>query len=210
MKSKKKYEILKDSDQSSRANGLRESIYMAKLYGVKRRSWKHMTAARLIFKGDVPTLTYLGLHETRFDALYPWTRQTKNFYLKVLDTDEILEKLIQYGISEEDLVEGLSKLNELEGNKYWKKQVDEEWAEGEYKLQESYGKLKEWMTEFEDTVRVACKDKPEHVVKLGLEKSVEDVIERQKLDERRAWKKILEEKAKKDLELPPKKGKDAE
>jgi hypothetical protein len=167
-----------------------------------------MTAARLIFKGDVATLTYLGLQETRFDALYPWTRQTKNFYLNVLDKDEILEKLIQYGISEEDLVESLSKLNELEGNKYWKKQVDEEWAEGEYKLQESFGKLREWMTEFEDTVRVACKEAPEQVVKLGFEESVEDVIERQKLDERRAWKKRLEEKAKKDLELPPKKEKD--
>jgi hypothetical protein len=168
-----------------------------------------MTAARLLFKGDMSTLTSLGLHETQFDTLYPWTMQAKKFYLNVLEKDEILQELIRFGFREDDLVESLSKLNELEANKYWRKQTDEEWAEGEYKLQQSFKDLQEWMGEFEDTVRIACKDKPEYVVKLGFEDSVEDVIERQKLDERRTWKKILAARAKKDLELPPRKEKGA-
>jgi hypothetical protein len=173
---------------------LRKAIYEAKLFGARRGFWVHATAARLLFKDDIPTLTRLGLHETQHTALYAWTQQAKHFYVKALKDDKVLQKLNQYHIPEEELETRLQKLNELEKNKFWKKQTDKEWARGEYRMMESMEKLVDFMEGFEAASREAFKDEPQHLVTLGMEKSVEDAIERRKLDERRKWKNKEREK----------------
>lgn len=173
---------------------LRKAIYEAKLFGARRGFWVHATAARFLFKDDIPTLTRLGLHEKRDTRLYPWTQQAKHFYVKALKDDNVIQKLNQYDIPEDELETRLKKLKELEGNKFWKKQTDEEWAKGEYRMMESMEKLADFMEGFEAASRDAFKDKPEYLVTLGMEKSVEEAIERQKLDERRKWKNKEREK----------------
>jgi hypothetical protein len=61
-------------------------------------------------------------------------------------------------------------------------------------MMESMEKLVDFMEGFEAASREAFKDEPQHLVTLGMEKSVEDAIERRKLDERRKWKNKEREK----------------
>ncbi|MDQ1352231.1 MAG: hypothetical protein QG657_2537 [Acidobacteriota bacterium] len=171
-----------------RESQLKMSQYRFKLQEIKRLYWVHMTAARIIFKNDFSTMRSLGLHETSWDVLFPWTRQAREFYQKVLHNEEILGKMMDYGITREELELGLLKLKDLEGNKYWKKQCNEEEAAGEYRLQESLAKLEEYMEDFKWVSRQAFKDQPQYLVTLGIEKSLEDAIESVKRDERRQWK----------------------
>lgn len=173
-----------------RETQLKKTLYEEKRLEIKRMYWVHMTSVRLLFKNDAAILIQLLLVEKHDSRIYPWTQQAKEFYRKVIHNETILERLTEYGIRKENLELAQLKLKELEGNKFWKKQCDDEWTEGEYKLQESFLKLQEWMDDFEETSREAFKDQPEYLVKLGFEKSVEDALERQKKDERRKWKKI--------------------
>ncbi|MCP5102144.1 MAG: hypothetical protein GY950_02130, partial [bacterium] len=71
----------------------------------------------------------------------------------------------------------------------WRKHTHEEWAKGEYELQKMYDDVKKTFYKDSGKVREALKDEPEKIVQLGLEKSVEDVLERQEKDKRRKWKK---------------------
>jgi hypothetical protein len=174
--------------QLPRESQLKKAQYQAKLYAAQHMYRVHMTAARIIFKADMTVLTSLALQETRWDSIFPWTRQAKEFYRKVLYNEEILGKMIDYGITREELELALLKLKDLEGNKYWKKQCNEEDAAGEYRLMGHMEKLVEYMEDFEYVSRLAFKDKPQYLVTLGFEKSLEDAIESQKRDERRKWK----------------------
>lgn len=171
-----------------RESQLKMSQYLSKLQEIQRLYWIHMTAARIIFENDFGSMRLLALQETRWKSIYPWTQQGKEFYQKVLHNEEILRKIIDYGISMEELELGLLKLKDLEGNKYWKKQCNEDYIAGEYRLSQVMAKLAANMQECEIASRQAFKDQPEILVELGLEKSVEDAIESVKRDERRKWK----------------------
>ncbi|HLP45231.1 MAG TPA: hypothetical protein VK469_04755 [Candidatus Kapabacteria bacterium] len=171
-----------------RESQLKMSQYLSKLQVIRRMYWIHMTVARFIFKNDLRAMSSLALQETRWDLIFPWTRQAKEFYQKTLYNEEFLGKMIESGISREELELGLLKLKDLEGNKYWKKQCDEEYVDVEYRLSEVTARLAQHMQECEYASRQAFKDQPQHLVTLGFEESVEDVIERQKRDERRKWK----------------------
>lgn len=171
-----------------RESQLKMSQYLSKLQAIRRMYWIHITVARFIFKNDLRAMISLALQETRWDLIFPWTRQAKEFYQKTLYNEEFLGKMIEYGISREELELGLLKLKDLEGNKYWKKQCDEEYVDVEYRLSEVTARLAKHMQECEYASRQAFKDHPQHLVTLGFEESLEDVIESQKRDERRKWK----------------------
>lgn len=171
-----------------RESQLKMSQYQSKLKAVRRMYLIHVTAARIIFKNNMVTMISLGIHETRWDLIFPWTKQAREFYQKVLHNEEILGKMIDYGISREEPEQMLLKLKDLEGNKYYKKQSQEETVKVNYQLSEANAKIAKDMEYYEWASRQAFKDKPQHLVTLGFEKSVEDAIESFKRDERRQWK----------------------
>lgn len=174
--------------QLPRESQLKKSQYLSKLRVIQRMYWIHMTVARFIFKDDLGAITSLALQETRWNLNFPWTRQAREFYQKALYNEEFLVKMVDYGISREELELGLLKLKDLEGNKYWKKQCEEEYVDVEYRLSEVKERLAKHMQECEYASRQAFKDQPQHLVTLGFEESLEDAIESQKRDERRKWK----------------------
>jgi len=174
--------------QLPRESQLKMSQYLSKLQAIRRMYWIHATAARGIFKENMGAMVSLSLQQTRWGFISPWTQQAKEFYQKVLHNEDLLKKMIDYGISSEELELGLLKLKDLEGNKFWRKQCNEEYVAGEYRLSEVMARLANQMQECEIASRQAFKDQPEILVHLGLEKSVEDAIESQKRDERRKWK----------------------
>ncbi len=174
--------------QLPRESQLKMSQYLSKLHAIQRMYWIHMTVARIIFKNDLGAIISLALQETRWDLIYPWTRQAKEFYQKALYNEEILVKMIEYGISREELELALLKLKDLEGNKYWRKQCNEQYVDVEYRMSEVQARLVKHMQEYEYASRQAFKDKPQHLVTLGFEESLEDAIESQKRYERRKWK----------------------
>lgn len=178
----------KSNTRLPRESQLKMSQYQSKLKAVRRMYWIHVTAARIIFKNNIVTMISLGIHETRWDLIFPWTKQAREFYQKVLHNEEILGKMIDYGITREELEQCLLKLKELEGNKYYKKQSQEESVKVNYQLSEANAKIVKDMEYYEWASRQAFKDKPQILVDLGFEKSVEDAIESFKRDDRRQWK----------------------
>lgn len=177
-----------------RETQLKKAIYEAKLQEMRGIYWVDMTAARLVFKNEPTALVIMKLDEKQNHGLFPFTQQAKFFYRRILQDDYMRDKMEQFGITREEMELSLLKLKDLEGNKFWKKQYEEELNEGEYELQESYQRLKVWMDDFEKASRNAFKDEPRHLVTLGFEKSVEDALERQKKDERRKWKNKRDER----------------
>ncbi len=192
--SKDKRKSTANHGQTPRETQLKKDMFIAALHEAKAQYWGHVASARIAFKTDRTTTAYLGIHLPEITALGGWTRQAKEFYRKTLNKEEIPEKLAEYGIPKITLETCLARLKNLEGSKFWRKQTQEEWAKGEYVLQQTLEKAKKSFYEMADVSREAFKDTPENIVKLGLENSVEDVIERQKRDERRKWKKKAEEK----------------
>ena len=177
-----------------RESQLKKAIYESKLQEMRQTYWVHMTAARLVFKNQPDILINLKLDEKQNHSLFPFTQQAKFFYRKILQDDQLRESMEQYGVTKEDMDLAHLKLKDLESNKFWKKQYEDELNQGEYELQESFQRLKAWMEDFEKASREAFKDTPKHLVTLGFEKSVEDALERQKRDERRKWKNKHEER----------------
>ncbi len=177
-----------------RETSFKKAVYEATLFGLRKKYWVHVTAARYLFKDDIVAFALLHLHKTRFAHLYPWTRQAKDFYRKILKNDEAIKKLTQYDISEQELKTTLKQLKELEGNKFWKKQTHEDWARSEYKFQQAYKEARETFTKVAEVSHTAFKDQPETLVELGLGKSIEEVLEKQEKDQRRRWKNREREK----------------
>lgn len=185
-----------DNGQAPRETRIKKDLFTAALHDARAAYWGHVTSARMVFKSDLHATLYLELYRTRIPALAGWTLQAKEFYRKALYKEEILEKMAGYGIPKITLEACLARIKNLEGSKFWRKQTHDEWAKGEYVLQQKIEEAQKNFFEIADASREAFKDTPETIVKLGLENSVEDVVERQKRDERRKWKKKLEEKFK--------------
>lgn len=177
-----------------RESQLKKAVYESKLQEMRGTYWVDMTTARIVFKNESETLISLKLDEVQNHSLYPFTQNAKFFYRRILQDDRLCEKMNGHGVTREKIELTLLKLKDLESNKFWKKQCEDEFNQGEYQLQESYQRLKEWMDDFEKASREAFKDTPKHLVTLGFEKSVEEALERQKKDERRKWKKKHEER----------------
>ncbi|MCP5046168.1 MAG: hypothetical protein GY940_03290 [bacterium] len=169
----------------------KRDLFEARLHEVKRTFWIHMTAARIIFKSDTDILIQLLLNETRMKNLHPWAQGAKECYRRILNNEEVTGKLVEYGIPREEMELCLMKIKDLEVQKLWRIQVQKEWGKGEYEFQEAWKKFKDWMADFEDASYQAMEDQPELLVRMGMEKSVEDAIQTQEKRKRRKWKERM-------------------
>jgi len=172
-----------------RETQLKKAQYQAMLLEVQQMYWIHMTTARIIFKSDIIAMNTLDLQETRWDSIFSWTSQAKEFYHNVLHTDEFLKKMIAYGITGEELEQGLLKLKELEGDKYWKKQCNEEDAPGKSRPVNLVEKIRELAAAAEKASRRTFQEELKHRLEKFFAKAMEKAIEKKKKQMQRKLEK---------------------
>jgi len=178
-----------DNARLPRETQLKKTQYQAKLLEVQQMYWIHMTAARIIFKSDRIALNTLDLQETRWDSIFSWTGQAKEFYHKLLHTGEFLKKMTAYGINGEELEQGLLKLKELEEDKYWKKQCNDEDIPGKYRPVNLVEKIRELADAAEKASHRTFQEELKHRLKKFFDKAMEKAIEKKKRQIQREWEK---------------------
>ncbi|MCP5051763.1 MAG: hypothetical protein GY940_31645 [bacterium] len=167
---------------------LKRNRYETQLQELRRIHWSHMIAARFIYKSNNVFLNFLGLVEPRESWIDLWAGQAKDFYARVLSSEEILAKLEEFDITSDDIRLWISKMKNMEGNKIWIKECDDAWGQREYKLQAAMNRLNDYYTDMKKSFLQALKDEPEMLIELGMAESVEDVKEQQKRALQRNWK----------------------
>lgn len=128
----------------------------------------YVIVARIAFRRDRGTLQKLALTGSRKQSRAGWLAQAQQFYSNALANPTILEKLAKYGITVAVLEAGKSQVDEVASHNVDQKQYKGD-AQGATKLRaDAMAALEEWMRDFLRVARVALRDRPQFLPKLGL------------------------------------------
>lgn len=128
----------------------------------------HISLARVVFKNDRGAQEQLGLRGKRKRTFPGWVAQTNLFYSNALENPELLEKLAELNITEEELSEGKALANAV--NEAWSKQKKER-GEAQHiteKRDEVIEKLDDWYGDFIEVARVTLSKEPQLLEILGI------------------------------------------
>jgi hypothetical protein len=129
---------------------------------------EHYTLAKVALKNDLELQKKLGIHEPRERRFAESIKQARKFYDGAITDPEILALLAKLGLTAEKLQSGLTLLAEVEDL-----DAQQEDLKGKVKLatekrDASLEKLFDWVTDLIRICRVAFRDEPQTLERLGI------------------------------------------
>lgn len=128
----------------------------------------HVELARIAFKRDRAARQALALDGRRRRTTAGWLRQAQQFYTNALADDALQEGLARFKVTPEELAEGRDLVAAV-----GTADSDQEREKGEAQKaredrDEALDALDDWMDDFRDVARVAFRDDPQQLEKLGI------------------------------------------
>lgn len=124
--------------------------------------------ARIALKSEHACYLKLDLIGRRKESLSGWLKQAKQFYLNALADNVVLEKMAEFGMSQEKLEAGKTLVEQTETANAAQKKEKGEAQEATQKRDEALDDLEEWLSDFIAIARIALEDHPQLIEKLGV------------------------------------------
>jgi hypothetical protein len=127
----------------------------------------YVKVLRKAFKRDFNTLTALGLKGERDKMLAGRIVQAKDFYDIAMNKEDIFTKIQRYVISRKKLQAGLDLILDVETADEYQENVK---GKAQYSTEERdkvVQELDDWMSPYRETCRIAFKDQPQQLERLG-------------------------------------------
>jgi hypothetical protein len=124
--------------------------------------------ARISLRGDRGSYLKLNLDGIRKKSFSGRLSQAKIFYVNALADAGILAKLSKFSVTKEKLEAGKKLIDETEAANAMQKKESGEAQQATLDRDEEMDKLDEWMGDFKVIARIALKDKPQLLEKLGI------------------------------------------
>lgn len=129
---------------------------------------EHVTLARLALDDEHTKWLILALDGKRSRTLAGWLRQANEFYNNAVDNPEILEKIAVYGLTNEKLLEGKGKIKKVEISNDNHDKAKGTAQQSTIDRNNALKALEKWTFAFIQVCRLAFKDKPQLLEKLGI------------------------------------------
>ena len=129
---------------------------------------RYVSIARVAFKGQRGTLEALGIAEQRKKRLAPWLAQAQQFYANALADSAIQSRLAAFGITNEMLLAGQRQVDAVSGAASTRGQRRARAKDATRQRDATLAALDAWMADFRKIARVALRDRPGQLEKLGL------------------------------------------
>ncbi len=150
-------------DQFGATDAFRKAWEEAKeLYG------KHLTIARMLFKGNRDIEQDLALEGKRPQAFNPWLEVAVQFYDNALAQTAILERFAELGLTAEMLQEGKAKVEAVAAAEHAQEVARGKAQEATRRRDEAFAALGAWMEDYLTVAKVALKDAPQLAEMLGI------------------------------------------
>lgn len=128
----------------------------------------YVKIARICLRNDRGSYLKLNLDGSRKKTLSGMLSQAKIFYVNALADPGILAKLSKFSVTKEKLEAGKKLIDETEAAIAMQKKEGGEAQQATFDRNEDMHKLDEWMGDFKVIARIALKDKPQLLEKLGM------------------------------------------
>lgn len=128
----------------------------------------HRKLAKIGLKNDIAGLVTLGLTGVRPQSFSGWERETRNFYNNISNNQEWLDAMAHKGVTVEELDASKQKVAEVSTlNEVVRQEMGD--AQNATVLRDAkLDELNEWINDFEEVAKIALKDQPQLLEKLGI------------------------------------------
>jgi len=124
--------------------------------------------ARVAFKDDPGMITRLAISGRRKQSLSGWIEQANTFYNNAIGDAEVLNRLSNFGITQEKLVAGKAQVDALLSLNSAQEQEKGEAQQATKTRDEAIDALSDWLDDFLDIAEVALADRPQLLEALGV------------------------------------------
>jgi len=124
--------------------------------------------ARIALKSDHAAYKKLDLTGNRKQTLSGWLGQAKQFYLNALSDKDVLEKMANFGITQEKLEAGKQLVEATETANAKQEKEKGEAQQATLERDKVFDRLEDWLSDFLAIARIALEDKPQLLEKLGV------------------------------------------
>ncbi len=128
----------------------------------------HVKFMRMGFRDDPRKLKELAAAGGRIKRISGWLMQAKTFYTNTINDEESLTKMADYGITKENLEAVEAKVSEVAAAYQEHKEKKGAAQDAIDRRDKSLDKLEKFMSEFISICRIALKDHPQLLEKLGI------------------------------------------
>ena len=124
--------------------------------------------ARLAFEGKPGIMKLLGLTGKRSQSFKKWTAQALRFFKEVLSREDLLQDLLKFNLTKEDLEKGLKLVEELLETKY-RQEEQKGKVQAAYNVRNKVYKLfRKPMRQLRKILRIEYKKEPQQLERLGI------------------------------------------
>ena len=128
---------------------------------------RHVATARVLLRGQRGAMQKLDLGR-RKSSQAGWLIQAKQFYANALGDEAIVERLAQFNLSRQQLLEGQRLIDAVETEDVVQKQRRGAAQETTQVRDAALAALHSWMRDFLAMARIALADQPQQLEKLGI------------------------------------------
>jgi hypothetical protein len=133
-----------------------------------RKYMRHVKLAKVVLKQNFQW-DMLQLEGSRYRTFNKWIDQVRAFYIGMRESQEILSKMTEVGVTAEDVDEGLRLADEI-----YALLANREKELGEARIStqrrnEAFEAFEVWHRDYQSLVKIALEDAPEYLEILGLD-----------------------------------------
>lgn len=123
--------------------------------------------ARIALRGNTGAIRILKLDQPRAQRQADWIIQARQFYTAALGNQDILDALDTMNISQQDMQDGLDAVNAFDEALRQRTKESGDAQDAVHARNEALATLDQWMRDFRDISRVALRDRPQLIERLG-------------------------------------------
>lgn len=130
---------------------------------------EYLNLTRLAFRNEPEKLSQFKIPHRLARRTNAYMFQVAQFYQTVLGSEELLEKLSNYGVTKEKLQEGLHRIENAGTARETHKKLKGRCQDLKVKRDRALEELDDWVTELAMVCRYALKERPQMLEKLGIQ-----------------------------------------